>query len=331
MTPTPDTFRIAIFSAHIYTERDRLEFKKVLPESKYKLDFIDSEITDRDQIIEACKDANGIVTTNTQEFDDHILGNLKQLKIINFNGYWVDTIDLEAAKKYGIVVTHVLDYHIDDLSDHVMTLILASIRKLPMLEKMFRKGVFDSEVRSLNLRSISNLSLGIVGFGKTGQAVAKRALGFGFKNLFAYDPTIDKWLFRHMYVERKDSFEDLLASSDVVTFHVPLTKETYHMMNEATFGQMRKGSVIVNTSRDKVIEEKALIEALHDGTLSFAGMDVFETEPVTIDSPLMKEENAILTPHVAAFSEDSRLYQVRECASRIKELVEGKEIQNKLT
>lgn len=323
-------FRVKVLSANIYTKRDIRELKRILPEPKYKIDFSNSEIKNRKGLLMFCKDANGIITTNYQKFDRYVLANLKQLRIISFNGYWVDTVDRDLARKASIVVTNVPDYHIDVLADHTMTLILSSIRKVPLLERMVRQGQFNSVVRSLNLRSISNLNLGIIGFGKTGQALAKRSLGFGFKNVFAYDPYTQDWQFRLLNVKRKRNLEDLLATSDVITLHIGLTNETFHMFDRKMFNRMKKGTIIVNTSREEIIEERALIDAIHDGTVSFAGIDVFESEPLSKNSPLLKEKNVVLTPHVAAFSEDSRLYQLKECAARIKELAENKEIKNRL-
>lgn len=230
------------------------------------------------------------------------IGLMEKCRIIAHYGVGVDRIDVAAAAEAGIFVTNVPDYGVNEVADHAMTLLLASARKLPDLERTIRGGQFNV----LSVRPIWRLrgrTLGILGLGRIGSAVARRAAGFGFE-LIACDPYVPDEQFTRLGV-RRVGFEELLTESDLITLHLPLVPETRGLIDRQAFASMRPGVVLVNTARGPIIDEAALLDALAGGTVAAAGLDVYVDEPLPLSSPLLQDPRIILTPHAAFFSEES--------------------------
>ncbi|MEM0297668.1 MAG: C-terminal binding protein [Zestosphaera sp.] len=259
-----------------------------------------------DVIKEAAKDADVIVIVYAK-ITDKIIENAAKLKGIVRCGIGVDNINLEAATKRGIVVANVPDYAITTVADHAFALILSLVRKVMKWDLYVREGRYvgrwTSPPQELIGTDMDGKTLGLVGFGKIGREVARRAKGFNMKVL-VFDPYISKELAEQMGVELVD-LDTLLRNSDIVSLHAPLTKETYHIINEDRLKLMRKNAYIVNTSRGPLIDEKALYKALKEGWIAGAALDVFEVEPLPPDNPLLKLDNVILTPHIAWFTEEA--------------------------
>ena len=260
---------------------------------------------------------------------EEILRRLPKLKLISVYGVGVDAIDLKAAAELGIIVANAPEYGVEDVADHTLALLLSLLRRVLMLDRELRRVGWrdlrsDIEVirkRFGALRRISSLTIGLIGFGRIGRTVARRLRPFGCR-ILGYDPYVPDEMFKELSVERAD-LEELLSRSDVISIHVILTEETYHLLDEGAFKLMKDGVLIVNTSRGAVIDERALINALRSGKVLGAALDVFEKEPLPADSPLLEMQNVILTPHIGWYSEEAMAEQKRETVLNVKAFLLG--------
>ena len=274
----------------------------------------------KEELIEACGDAVGLLN---QRFylSEEILRELPNCKAIVRYGVGVDNIDLEGATKNNIKVGNVPNYCINEVADHTISLLLAALRKLPVYNKSVRDGDWSYKV-GMPIYQIQNLNLGVLGFGKIAQNMVHKIGRMGFKNIFVYDPYVTDELVEK-YDGKKVDFDTLIESCDCLSINVPLTKSTHHIMNREVFKRMKSNAVIVNTGRGQVIDEQALIEALHQGLISGAGLDVLEKEPIDQDNELLKMDNVILTPHVGRYSEEAELRLQQMAAENLLEMLAG--------
>jgi D-3-phosphoglycerate dehydrogenase len=249
------------------------------------------------------------------------IARLNRCRIIAHYGVGVDRIDVAAAAAAGIYVTNVPRYGVDEVADHALTLLLACARKLHALEGIVRDGAWGVQ----SVRPIGRLrgrTLGIIGLGNIGSAVAARALTFGL-DVIACDPYVDSDKFARVGARPCD-VTTLLSSSDYISLHVPLTGETRGLIDAAAFSRMKQGVIVVNTSRGAVIDEPALLRALADGVVAAAGLDVFAQEPLPMDSPLRADTRIILTPHAAFFSEESIIDMQAGACRQVVEALAGR-------
>jgi D-3-phosphoglycerate dehydrogenase len=230
------------------------------------------------------------------------IARLARCRVIAHYGVGVDRIDTASAAAAGIYVTNVPAYGVAEVADHAMTLLLTLARRLRVLEQTLRGGGWGVGAARPVYR-LHGRTLGIIGLGHIGSAVAMRAAGFGLR-LLACDPYVSRERFRAVNAELVD-LATLLHRSDLLSLHVPLTEETRTMLGPREFAQMKPGVYLVNTSRGQVLDEAALLQALAAGIVAGAGLDVFHEEPLAADSPLLRDERIIVTPHAAFFSEES--------------------------
>ena len=224
-------------------------------------------------------------------------------------GLGYDSIDVPAATEAGILVSNVVDWCNDEVADHASALLLAGLRRVGPMDRALHRGVWDRQP-AMEIVRLRGKTLGILGFGRIGQAVARRMSAFGLE-LIAYDPYIPPAI-AEAYGVSLVSLDELLARSDALTVHARLIPETRHLLGAAEFARMKPGAFLVNTARGPIVDEVALVEALSAGRLSGAALDVMETEPLPADSPLAAMENVLLTPHLASFSREAsaQLYQM---------------------
>jgi D-3-phosphoglycerate dehydrogenase len=223
-----------------------------------------------------------------------VLEELPSLRAVARYGTGVDTIDVAAASERHIHVLSVPDYAVSEVSDQTIALILALTRGVVAADRAVRSGRWDLEAVR-DVRRTSVLRLGLVGVGRIGALVARKAAALGF-DVVAYD---EKEVPEGI---GPAGFDDLLATSDVISLHLPLTARTRHLMGAAEFARMRPGSFLINTARGPIVDEPALAEALRSGHLGGAGLDVVESEPLAADSPLRDCPNVVITPHVGFYS-----------------------------
>jgi D-3-phosphoglycerate dehydrogenase len=256
-----------------------------------------------DEVLKAqVKDAVAVVLI-ARTLDADIIGALERCKIILTLSVGYDCVDVGAATDKLIPVCNTPAYCTDEVANHAITLLLALARKIHLILPKSRDAVWDYKYTK-PIFNFKDKTLGIVGLGRVGRALVPKAKGFGMK-VCAYDPYVEDDIYALLEVERKYEFDELLGDSDYISIHTPLTPETFHLIDAATLGKMKKHAIIVNTARGPIIDEGALCEALDRGSIGAAGIDVLETEPPAANNPLLSKENALVSPHVAWYSEES--------------------------
>jgi len=229
-----------------------------------------------------------------------------RLRLIATISVGFDHIDVPAATQRGILVTHTPDVLTDTTADTAFALLMMAGRRLGEAERFVRAGKWRSpgDATLLFGRDVHHATLGIVGLGRIGKAVARRAQGFGMKVIY-YDIVRQEELEKQHGYQFVD-FDTLLRESDFVTLHTNLTPETRHLMGAAQFAKMKPTAVLINASRGPVVDEQALIAALREGRIAAAGLDVFEKEPTDPDNPLLKMENVVVIPHIGSATAATR-------------------------
>lgn len=261
------------------------------------IDISRVEDFDRDEVLAQAR----AIVVDLEMVDAKLISRLSNCGLIAEFGVGVDNIDVEAATRAGIQVAAVPDYCVDELADHAVAMILALTRGIHLYSRATVAGVWDYRSAG-QLRHSSTLRVGIVGHGRVGRAVQARLHGFGFE-LQVCDPFSD--LDRDERGRPFVSLAELVASSDVISLHCPLNDRSRRMIAAPEFAQMKAGAALVNTARGGLVDEAALIRALHARKLSGAALDVLETEPPEKDLALLRMPNVIVTPHAGFYSEDS--------------------------
>jgi D-3-phosphoglycerate dehydrogenase len=273
------------------------------------IELIERKSPTEDEIIAACAQADAVIVEGTKTpVTARVIGALPRCRIIAKLAVGVDNIDLAAATAAGIVVANAADYCTEEVSDHAAALLLACARRVVFLDRHVRAGGWRVPPQAVPVRRISQLTLGLIGLGRIARATVRKMAGFGLR-IVASDPYLPAGA-SEPGVEIVP-LQRLLAESDLVSVHVPLTGDTRGMINDACFAAMKPNAFLVNTSRGPVVDEKALIRALEAGRIAGAGLDVVEEEPLPAASPLRGMPQVILTPHIAADSTDS-LQHARE-------------------
>ena len=257
-----------------------------------------------------------------------VLENIPRVKVISRYGVGLDNVDLDAAADVGIVVTHYPGYCTPEVADHALAMILALNRRIVEQDRSLREGAWvehgPATRRILRgpIQPLREQTLGIVGFGRIGQAVAARAKPFGV-TIIAADPYLDPETIRAAGVEPV-TLEELLRRADIVTLHTPLTPETRGLIDAAALALMKPTAVIVNTSRGPIIDLPALARALQEERLAGAALDVVDPEPLPAEAPFYRMPNVILTPHSAYYSERSVDVVRRETLHEALQVLRGK-------
>lgn len=238
--------------------------------------------------------------------------------VIARTGIGVDLVDVEAATNRGIAVCNTPDGPTVPTAEHTVALLLTAAKRVTQAATALRnaEGNYYSRYAAIELEG---KTLGLIGFGRIARRVARAAEGLGM-SVVAYDPLAAADGF---FVQRLDDLDELLASSDVVSIHVPLTTDTRHLMNRTRFGLMRPGAILVNTSRGGVIDQAALLEALDSGRLFAAALDVTEPEPLPPDHPLLNRPNVVVTPHVASGTNEGRARIFLTALSEVLAVLKG--------
>lgn len=288
--------------------------------AEHGIEFLVTDNQSEDAIIQATKDADGLLNANAQ-ITKKVIQSLPNLKVISRYGVGYDTIDVEAATSRKIYVTNVPDYCMDEVSDHALTLILTSLRKIIPMNDHLKKGKHIHAFELAPIRRFSTLTVGLVSFGNIAKKLCRKLQALGF-TVIAYDPFCGEKEKAEYGIELV-SLEELLRTADVISIHSPLVKDTYHLIDEEALKLIKKEAIIVNTSRGPVIKEKALIEALHEKRLAWAALDVMEKEPIDPDSPLLQLDNIILTPHAAYYSDESCSELKYKAAKNIVHVLKG--------
>jgi glyoxylate reductase len=281
-------------------------------------------------IIEKTKNVDALATLLSDKIDAEVFNAAPRLKIVSQLAVGYDNIDTTEATKRGIYVTNTPEVLTDTTADFAWALLMALARRVIEADKYVRTGQWKVgwHPDMMTGRDIYNATIGVVGAGRIGYAVAKRATGFSMKILF-YDvvprPEIEK-----DFGAKKVDLDTLLKESDFVSIHVPLMKETQHLINEQKLKLMKKTAYLINNSRGPVVDEKALYKALKEGWIAGAGLDVFEQEPTPADNPLLKLDNVAVAPHISSASIETRSKMGEMVAENLVAFFEGKKPPNLL-
>ncbi|MXY95998.1 MAG: C-terminal binding protein [Caldilineaceae bacterium SB0670_bin_27] len=241
-------------------------------------------------------------------------------KVVSRYGIGLDNIPIGRATELGMLVTNVPDFCLEEVSDHVMALLLATARQLlPLARNPDRSGWTRETPRPIP--RVRGQTLGLIGFGNIARALVPKALGFGLR-VIAYTPRL-RQSDAPEGVEVTNDLAALLSTSDYVSIHCPLTEETAHIIDESALAQMKSSALLINTSRGGVIDEEALIRALQDGRIGGAALDVTDPEPPSADNPLLALENVIVTPHAAFYSVAATAELARKAAANVVTVLQG--------
>ena len=278
-------------------------------------------IKEEDELIDYVKDADAIIL-QFAKISKKVLDRLEKCRIISRYAIGVDNIDVKEAKKRGIVVSNVPDYCIEEVSDSAIAHIFNCIRKISLANNLFCNKLWDYE-KIKPMYRFSDQTLGLIAFGNIARRVAEKLRPFNLK-ILTYDPYFKDDNNEYNWVEFV-SLKELLSKSDIISVHAPYNKETHHLINKDTLAFMKNGVVIVNTSRGGLIDENALEEAIKNGKVSMAGLDVLEyPDNEYYKSILLKHaDRAIITPHISWYSEESIVDLQRKTALNVYEMLKN--------
>ncbi|MEM0053537.1 MAG: 2-hydroxyacid dehydrogenase [Nitrososphaeria archaeon] len=326
-------------------ENFEIAFREIAKEHKVKIIEVDRSLTftpttnseksikeyigSPKQLVKEIDDAD-ILVVNYAPVTEEVMDADKNLKLIGVTRGGPVNVDLQAATKRGIFVVNAPERTVDAVADFTIGLMIAEARNLARAYHMLKTG----KVLKINPRlfgdaiiqgiELPGKTLGIIGFGRIGRAVAVRAKGFDMRML-AYDPYVKEDEFRSYGVEPVD-LETLLRESDFVSIHVRLTKETEHMIGENELRMMKKTAYLINTSRGKVVDEKALYKALKEKWIAGAALDVVEEEPISPTNPLLELDNVTITPHIAGLTQEVPLKSALIIADEIMKYIRGERL-----
>lgn len=269
-----------------------------------------------ENLIAALKDYDAVVA-GAEPYSRKVVEALPRLRVIARSGVGFDAIDLAACDEAKVAVTITPGVNHHAVAEHTIALLVGVACSFPELDRDVRAGKWKRIYR----KRLAGSTLGIVGLGRIGQAVATRAIGLGL-NVLAYEPKpnrefVDTWRIG------LTGFDDLLRRSDYVSLHLPSMPSTRHLMNADTFAKMKEGSVLINTARGSLVDERALYDALKSGRLRGAGLDVYEVEPLPPESPLLEFENVLFSGHIAGLDDKSHHDTFTMVAETIIELYNG--------
>jgi len=277
----------------------------------------------RAELIARLKGRQGLVCLITDAIDAPLLAACPDLKVVANVAVGFNNIDVAEATKRGVVVTNTPDVLTETTADFAWTLLMATARRVVEADRYVREGKFTQwEFMLLWGGDIHGKTLGIIGFGRIGRAMARRARGFDMRVLYQDAVAADPATERELRATRTDT-ATLLRESDFVTLHTPLLAETQHLINAQSLKTMKKTAYLVNASRGPVVDEAALAQALKEGWIAGAGIDVFEREP-EVHPALMGLPNAVLAPHIASASSDTRLKMANLAVDNCLAVLEGK-------
>lgn len=276
------------------------------------------------QLVRVARDAEAMITMLSDPISSRVIDECPDLKVIAQYAVGYDNIDLDAAASRGVVVTNTPDVLTDATADFAFALLLSVARRIREGDRYVREGRFTRWETSLLLgMDLKGKTIGIVGMGRIGMAMARRAIGFGMQVVY-HNRTRANVTYERVLSARYVTLEALLRESDIVSLHCNLTPSTRHLIDEQAFGAMKATSILVNTARGAVVDENALVAALEAGQITGAGLDVFEDEP-EVRTGLMNLDNVVLAPHLGSATVEARTKMADMCAEAIEAVATGAE------
>lgn len=304
--------KFVMLDSHTLPDADFHQEKEIL--SAAGIECVLATCKNVDEVVEAAKDAE-YIGDNYFRITDEVLSRLPKLKAVIRYGIGYDVVDVDACSRRKVALCNLPTYCVEDVATHAIALILDLVRKTTIFDRQVKKGNWDVGYGYATHR-MSAKTLGLVGFGNIAKKLCHYAQAFDMQVL-AYDPFISAEKIESLGA-KKVELDELLAAADIVSLHVPSTKDTIHMINAANIAKMKDGVIIVNTSRGNLIDNEALSEALASGKVLAAGLDVIEGEPIKDPNhPLVKHENTVVTPHSAYNSVEASDEQHTQVANTV--------------
>lgn len=304
-----------VVTDHLFSSMD--EEKEMF--AKLDAELVVGQCRDEAETMALTRDADAILNTYAL-ITEKVIRNLEKCRVIVRFGIGVDNVAVDAATARGIMVANTSDYCIEEVADQAMALLLACARGLFPSAEIARATNWDFS-RVPRLTRMRGQTLGLLGVGRIGSAVAERAKAFGLR-ILAYDPYISAEVVRKLGLEQAD-LDRVLRESDYVSIHVPLNVETLGLINDEALNKMKPSAYLINVARGKIVDQAALCRALQNKRIAGAALDVLEKEPPPADDPIRKLDNAILTPHAAWYSEQSRIDMRHKAAGQVVSVLKG--------
>lgn len=300
-----------------YEYADVEKERKIITDAGFYFEAL--QCKNEQEVIDACRHADAVIVQYCT-ISRKVIEAMQHCKMVIKYGIGVNNIDSEAATEKGIYVCNVPDYGVDEVSNHAIAMLLALSKKLLVITKSMRKGEWGY-ASIVPLHRMEGSTLGLVGLGRIPTLVAKKMANFGLK-ILAFDPYMNEQEAKRRGVQLVD-FHTLCRESDYISIHCPLTEDTHHIFNKETFREMKPNALLLNTARGPVICEQDLIEALEQGEIAGAGLDVYEDEPLDINSKLLNMEQVICTPHCAWYTEDAVSAVQSKAAEEVVNVLSG--------
>lgn len=278
----------------------------------------------RDVLLEEAAVCDGLLTMVTDRVDQAVLEH-SNLKVVSNYGVGYDNIDIDAATACGVPIGNTPDAVTEPTADLTFALLLSAARRINEGERYVQDGHWQAWDPILLLGGrVAGTTLGIIGFGRIGQAVARRARGFDMRILYSGSPKPEAAALGAQHV----SLEELLAESDFVTIHAPLTTQTYHLISRRELALMKPSAMLINTSRGGLVDPDALYEALREGVIAQAALDVTEPEPIPLDSPLLTLTNCLIVPHIGSATVSARIHMGQQASENVIAGLLGERLPN---
>lgn len=278
-----------------------------------KLEVLEFSAIDRDELKKKLPEIDILVVRSRTQVDQDLLKNAGRLKIVLRAGIGLDNVDVPAGTDRGVVVMNAPTGNIVTTAEHTLAMIFAASRHIPQADSYLRQGKWEKKKFQGN--ELRGKTLGLLGLGNIGRAVAERALGLGMQ-VAAYDPYVNPEAVAKQNIKLV-SIDDLLKTADYVSVHVPLGPSTKNLINKEALAKMKKGAYLINCARGGIVDEVALMEALDSKHLAGAALDVFEVEPLPATSPLLKRDDIVITPHLGASTDEAQVQVSLEVAEQI--------------
>ena len=281
----------------------------------------------RDTLLAGIRDADALICTLAEQFDASMLSETSHLRVIANYAVGYNNIDLDAARAHNIIVTNTPDILTESTADVTWALLLATARRVPEGHGLVQQGAWTGwEPRQLLGTDVFGNTLGIIGMGRIGQAVARRAFGFNMPVLY-YNRTAKD--FANQPSWKSTSLDDVLAQADFLTLHVPLTPDTHHLIGPRELQLMRPTAYLINVARGAVVDEAALVTALGQGRLAGAGLDVYEHEPL-IHPGLLALNHVVTLPHLGSATHATRIRMGMVCLENVSAVMDGRPAPNRV-
>lgn len=287
----------------------------------------ENRVLTKEEIIKGVRGKDGLLCLLTDTIDKDVMDASPSLRVISNYAVGYNNIDVEEATRRNIMVCNTPGVLTETTADLCWALLMASARRIVEGDKFVREGKFVGWDPMLLLgQDVYNKTLGIIGFGRIGQAVAKRSIGFDMRVIY-YDIQRASEEIEKKYNAKFTQLDDLLKEADFITIHTPLSKETYHLIGEREFNLMKKTSILINTARGPIVDEKALVKALKENKIAGAALDVYEREP-ELEEGLKELDNVVIIPHLGSASYETRTKMAIMAAENLVAGLSGKIPQN---